>query len=111
MARIEEKGEIFGDTRVDDVMIMRFLRARALDLDRAEEMFLKALDFREENRVNFILDEWKPQKKEINIYITGGLHKYDKDGDPVRVDRLGQIDVGGVLKAFGEEEITKVFFF
>lgn len=86
---------------------MRFLRARALDQAKAELMLVNMLKWRAENRVNRYLEDYRPQKKEMFIYTTGGVHKYDSDGDPLYVDRLGQIDAKGIIFAFGEEEILK----
>ena len=108
MARIEALGEIFGDSIVEEVTLMRFLRARQLDPDRAEQMLLAMLKWRQENKVNTFLEDYKPLRKEITMYTTGGIHKVDSDGDPVFVNRLGQIDAKGVILAFGEEELLKV---
>jgi len=108
VARIEALGEIFGDSIVEEVTLMRFLRARQLDPDRAEQMLLAMLKWRQENKVNTFLEDYKPLKKEIAMYTTGGIHKVDSDGDPVFIDRLGQIDAKGVFQAFGEEELLKV---
>lgn len=113
MARIEALGDIYGESVVEEVTLMRFLRARALDADRAELMLLNMLKWREENKANGYLETYKPLKKEIMQY-TGGVHKKDLEGDPVLINRLGMIDAKGIMYAFGEEEMLKVslsFFF
>ena len=109
VSRIEALGEsIFCGSEVEEVTLMRFLRARALDQDRAEQMLLNMLKWREEAKANTYLEDYKPLKKEIFQYTTGGIHKADVDGDPLFIDRLGQIDARGVVNAFGEEEMLRV---
>lgn len=99
------------NTKVDDQMCMRFLRARALDKDKALDMLTQSLGWRQENKVDTFLNDYRPKKKEIKLYVTGGLHKCDKDGDLLWIDRMGQVDGKGLVKAFGSDEIVRYEIF
>jgi len=44
----------------EDRYLLRFLRARKWDLPKAEQMFRNTLDFRQQWRLDTIVDEYKP---------------------------------------------------
>lgn len=54
--------DCFNNPAVDDSSLLRFLRARKWDVKAAETQFLKALDWRIRNRVDYILDEPDPNE-------------------------------------------------
>jgi hypothetical protein len=90
----------------DDTVLLRFLRARDFNLDKAHDMLLRSMAWRKQYQVDRILDTWVPPKP-IEQYFCGGWHYEDKEGRPLYVLRVGQLDVKGLLKTVGEGALLK----
>lgn len=82
----EDRAESF----VDDFFILRFLRARGMDVQKAVEMLRLSIQWRRENNVAGILDRPRPPKLDI-ILSNCCYHKFDKYGRPMVVYRYGQL--------------------
>ncbi|KAB0399816.1 hypothetical protein E2I00_008840, partial [Balaenoptera physalus] len=97
-----------------DEHILRFLRARDFNIDKARETMCQSLTWRKQHQVDYILDTWQPPQV-LQDYYAGGWHHHDKDGRPLYVLRLGQMDTKGLVLSINEEglrrceENTKVF--
>ncbi|RMC17892.1 hypothetical protein DUI87_05561 [Hirundo rustica rustica] len=89
-----------------DEHILRFLRARDFNIDKAREMLCQSLAWRKQYQVDFILQSWRPPAL-LEEYYTGGWHYQDKDGRPLYILRLGQMDTKGLVKALGEESLLR----
>ncbi|XP_051877171.1 SEC14-like protein 5 [Pristis pectinata] len=89
-----------------DQHILRFLRARDFNLERAREILCQSLTWRKQYQVDHILEMWRPPPVLLEYY-TGGWHYHDRDGRPLYILRLGQMDTKGLLKALGEEAILR----
>ncbi|XP_065077333.1 protein real-time isoform X2 [Ochlerotatus camptorhynchus] len=87
--------------------LLRFLRARDFSIDKASSMLQESLQWREEHRLDDILSEYKTPVV-VEKYFPGGWHHHDKDGRPLYVLRLGNMDVKGLLKSVGEDELLKL---
>jgi hypothetical protein len=61
----------------DDTVLLRFLRARDFNLDKAHDMLLRSMAWRKQYQVDRILDTWVPPKP-IEQYFCGGWHYEDK---------------------------------
>ncbi|XP_028311765.1 SEC14-like protein 1 isoform X2 [Gouania willdenowi] len=89
-----------------DQHVLRFLRARDFNLDKAKEFLCQSLTWRKQHQVDFLLDTWeRPQL--LQDYYTGGWHHHDKDGRPLYILRLGQMDTKGLVRALGEEVLLR----
>ncbi|KAM8724542.1 SEC14-like protein 1 isoform 2-T2 [Acanthopagrus schlegelii] len=89
-----------------DQHVLRFLRARDFNLDKAREFMWQSLTWRKQHQVDFLLDTWeRPQL--LQDYYAGGWHHHDKDGRPLYVLRLGQMDTKGLVRALGEEKLLR----
>ncbi len=44
----------------------------------------------------------------VRDYFPGGWHHHDREGRPVFLLRLGQMDVKGIVRSIGEEGLTKL---
>ncbi|XP_068605936.1 SEC14-like protein 1 [Brachionichthys hirsutus] len=96
-----QKGKIPKDQHA-----LRFLRARDFNLDKAREFLCQSLTWRKQHQVDFLLDTWeRPQL--LQDYYTGGWHHHDRDGRPLYVLRLGQMDTKGLVRALGEEVLLR----
>ncbi|CAL8074678.1 unnamed protein product [Orchesella dallaii] len=97
-----QKGNLPSDT-----MILRFLRARDFNIEKAREMLSQSLNWRKKYQVDKILSEYETVEV-IKDYFPGGWHYHDKDGKPLFVLRLGMMDVKGLIKSVGEEGLLKM---
>lgn len=81
-----------------DTTLIRFLRARKLNVDAAEKMLRDAHDWRQNNCPEkvFCRMEQNPWPEPLE-YSTGGWSGVDREGAPVFIDRIGQLDVSGML--------------
>lgn len=64
-----------------DEHILRFLRARDFNIDKARETMCQSLTWRKQHQVDYILDTWHPPQV-LQDYYAGGWHHHDKDGRP-----------------------------
>ncbi|XP_053707520.1 SEC14-like protein 1 isoform X1 [Synchiropus splendidus] len=89
-----------------DQHVLRFLSARDFHLDKARELLCQSLTWRKQHQVDFLLDSWeRPQL--LQDYYSGGWHHHDRDGRPLYVLRLGQMDTKGLLRALTEEVLLR----
>ncbi|KAL0272927.1 UNVERIFIED_CONTAM: hypothetical protein PYX00_005734 [Menopon gallinae] len=91
----------------NDSTLLRFLRARDFNVEKAREMLSQSLIWRKKHAVDRILSEYAPPQV-VKDYFPGGWHHEDKDGRPLYILRLGQMDVKGLLKSIGEEGLLKL---
>nr|XP_033770260.1 SEC14-like protein 5 isoform X2 [Geotrypetes seraphini]XP_033770261.1 SEC14-like protein 5 isoform X2 [Geotrypetes seraphini] len=89
-----------------DEHILRFLRARDFNIERAREMLCQSLSWRKQYQVDYILETWRAPSL-LEEYYAGGWHYQDKDGRPLYILRLGQMDTKGLVKAVGEEALLR----
>jgi len=90
-----------------DTMLLRFLRAREFNIEKAREMLSASLTWRKKHQVDKVLSEYEiPQV--VRDHFPGGWHYNDKDGRPLYILRLGMVDVKGLLKSLGEDGIFRL---
>lgn len=90
-----------------DPVLLRFLRAREFNVEKGREMLSTSLIWRKKHGVDKILSEYQ-EPPVIKNYFPGGWHHYDKEGRPVFLFRLGQMDAKGIIRSIGEEGLTKL---
>lgn len=96
-----QKGKVPSDT-----CLLRFLRARDFNIEKAREMLSHSLIWRKKNQVDKMMSEYQvPQV--VQEYFPGGWHHHDKESRPLYLLRLGQMDVKGLVKSVGEEGLLK----
>jgi len=93
--------------RVDDQYLLRFLRARKWDLDKAEKKIRATLEFRKKWGADTILKDYTPPKLLVDYFPEGYLPDTDETGHPVVLLCLGNIDLKGMMKSFSREELFK----
>ncbi|KAI8972101.1 CRAL-TRIO domain-containing protein [Pilobolus umbonatus] len=84
------------DSRLD-VILVKFIRARNLDVSQAREMLVSVLKWRKSFRVDTILDE--QFDTEVFNDQVGFIYKTDKKGRPVTYNRYGGVDQNTVFKS------------
>lgn len=87
--------------------LLRFLRARDFNVEKAANMLQESLRWRADNGVDTILSDYK-MPAVVTKHFPGGWHHGDMDGRPIYILRLGHMDVKGLLKAIGEDGLLKL---
>ncbi|KAJ7123164.1 CRAL-TRIO domain-containing protein [Mycena epipterygia] len=104
----EEGYYIEGEPRMSDATMLRFLRARKFDVPKAKEMFINNEKWRKEMDVDGIVKNFEfPELPIVDKYYPQYYHKSDKDGRPVYIERLGQLDLKQLYAATTQERQIK----
>uniref|UniRef100_A0A7N8WWV0 SEC14 like lipid binding 1 n=1 Tax=Mastacembelus armatus TaxID=205130 RepID=A0A7N8WWV0_9TELE len=84
-----------------DEHILRFLRARDFNMDKAREILCQSLTWRKQHQVDYLLESWS--SPQVLPYV-GHLRA---DGRPLYILWLGQMDTKGLVRALGEESLLR----
>eukprot|EP00878_Enallax_costatus_P021465 GHUV01022722.1.p1 GENE.GHUV01022722.1~~GHUV01022722.1.p1 ORF type:complete len:454 (+),score=138.54 GHUV01022722.1:1181-2542(+) len=92
----------------DYYTLLRFLRARNYEFDKAIKMWLDTLQWRQEYDVDNILDNFVfHEREQFLMAYPQGYHKTDKLGRPIYIQLLGKIDIGTLKQITTEERMIK----
>ena len=92
---------------VDDNYLLRFLRARKLDLGKSLEMFKKFVEWREKEDIDNISSFSFPEESELLEIYPRGLHKTDKLGRPIHYELLANFNYSEIMKHSSKERLMK----
>ncbi|XP_057787049.1 phosphatidylinositol/phosphatidylcholine transfer protein SFH11 isoform X2 [Salvia miltiorrhiza] len=96
------------EKHLDYHTLLRFLRMRDYDLMKAKDMFVQYVKWREEMRIDTILQEFKFEEyQEVRKCYPHGYHGVDRYGRPVYIERIGMIDLDKFLRVTTIERFVK----
>ncbi|TFK35018.1 CRAL-TRIO domain-containing protein [Crucibulum laeve] len=96
------------EERMDDAFLLRFLRARKFDFVQTKTMLLSAEQWRKDFGVEEIVKSFTyDEKPEIDKYYQLYYHKIDRDGRPVYVELLGNLNVKALYAATTPERLLQ----
>jgi CRAL/TRIO domain len=81
--------------------------AEEYGFEEAEQRFRKMIAWRKQNKVDSLLEEYQPHPLLWDNSPVAFLKDYDRDGDPIYLERGGACDANGLLKIFSAEEIMR----
>ncbi|KZS17891.1 SEC14 protein 2 [Daphnia magna] len=89
-----------------DDYIVKWLVARDFDLDQAEKMLRRSVEWRRANRVDEILDQWEPPVALVKYYPMSIIGN-DKFYCPVSVVAFGKADWRGILQSVSKTDYLR----
>lgn len=87
----------------DDYYLLRWLRARNFDLKKSEDMLRKNNAWRKAENIDNIME--RNIADVIMKYYPGGHCGFDKDGCPIWLDPIGNIDPKGLLRSAKKNDL------
>lgn len=91
----------------DAYEVIRFLLEKRGSVDRAEALFRRVYEWRMENNIDTILDDYQISPL-FNYFPIATLQGVDHDGDPIHLERPGAADCLNLFHRLGPNEVYQM---
>jgi len=94
---------------VDDWTYVRFLRARDFILADALLMYKNYAQWRIDEDIDNIYEFSFDEYKQFRLAYPHGFHQTDREGRPVYIERVGQIDVDALYETSSLDRMLRYY--
>ena len=87
--------------------ILRFCRARKFDIPKIKIMVSEFAQWRQDQSIDTLYETWEfPEMAALKAALPNGLHKQNKQGNPIFIRRVGMVNFDAFFAAATPERIV-----